>query len=276
MITSRWTQFTWHVHRIIQQAFATEGADPETIARFLVRRLKYRPNTAADREAIERFVRHERKLVQLLHFTHVANVPSIRRYGIVPRAHLMAEPVKIVLMPVFADEKRLDGHLEKNCLSMSFPNYKMFTRKRLEIDGDWAVLKINPYIIADRYCEFTASNAARSDMLPRGGIEGAQLLFCNWRLRQELGLQRPDPTDPQAEILEDSVIEPRYIMDVAVQTAAARDKLAKAGVDSSVEPDLFRPRPDFRHWQSHRLPTPENDYADVLAYESSRELLAEA
>lgn len=276
MTTNRWTQFAWHVHRVIQQAFSIDGADPETIARFLIQRLKHRPNTLVEKAALERFAIGERRLVQLLHFTHIANVPSIYRFGIVPRAHLMTEPVKIVLTPVFADEMRLDGHQEKNCLSMSYPNYRMFARKRWDIGGDWAVIKIDPNVIIDRYCEFSPSNAARSDMTPRGGVEGAQLLFCNWRLRDQLGLERSDPTDPQAEILEDSVIEPRYIMDVAVETEAARGRLARAGIECSVEPDLFRPRADYRYWQENRLPVPENDYSEVLAYELTRDALSES
>jgi hypothetical protein len=262
------------VHRVIQQAFSIDGADPETIARFLIERLNHRPNGAVEKTALERFALGERRLVQLLHFTHLANVPSIYRFGIVPRAHLMAEPVKIVLTPIFADDKRLDGHQEKNCLSMSYPNYRMFARKRWDIGGDWAVLKIDPYVIVDRYCEFSPSNAARSDIAPRGGVEGAQLLFCNWRLRNELGLERSDPTDPQAEILEDSVIEPRYIMAIAVETEAARDRLSKSNIECNVEPDLFRARADYRYWQQNRLPVPKNDYSEVLAYERARDALA--
>ena len=92
-------------------------------------------------------------------------------------------------------------------------------------------------------------------------------MFCNRPLRQELGLRCSDPTDPQAEVLEDSVIEPRYIMDVAVQSESAQGKLAKAGVGSSVEPELFRPRADHLYWKSNRLSMPDNDYPDVLAFE---------
>lgn len=272
MITSRWTQFAWHVHRVIQEAFATEGKDPEAIARVLVSRLKNRPTAVAERERLERFVRKERQLFQLLHFTLLGNVPNIMRFGIVPRAHLTIPAVRIAINPVFSDERREDGHTEMNCLSMSYPNYGMFYRKRRDKGGDWAVLKINPSLMADRHCVFTPSNAARGDIQPRGGIEGARLLFCNSALRRELGLQRCDPTDPQSEILEDSVIEPRHIMDVAVETESARRRLAAAGVESAVEPEIFQPRADYRYWQSNRLAVPIDDYPYVLAYELEQDL----
>lgn len=272
MAGKAWTQFSWHVHRVVLEAFSAKGAEPEAVAQHLLKKLKYRPNTADTRRSLETFVRRERGIAQLLHFTHIENVPNILRYGIVPRAHLEPEPVRIVLMPVFADEYRMDGHQEKNCLSMSYPNYRMFSKKRRDKGGEWAVLKINPYVIADRYCEFTPSNAARADLVPLAGIAGAQLLFCNRQLREELKLRREDPTDPQAEVLEDSVIDPKWLLAVAVENARAQEWLARKAVEARVEPELFRPRADYKYWQEHRLEAPVNDYTEVMAYELEQDL----
>lgn len=73
----------------------------------------------------------------LVHFTHIANLNSILQHGLLGRAQL--ESMSWLEPPKYNDTYRLDGQREAICLSISFPNYKMFYKYSFNNRSDWVV-----------------------------------------------------------------------------------------------------------------------------------------
>ena len=244
-----WSGFVRHVHRVFHEAFAVPGTDPDSIADAIVCRLQSRRNGRAVREELLRFLQEERKVTSLLHYTPLENVPHICRFGLIPRAHLMIPAVRMALNPRFTDAARDEDFLEKNCISISFPNWKLFYAMRQKFSRwQWAVVRLDPAAAAEFVCEFVPTNAAnpRTQHLP--GLEAARCVFSGETLRRQLGLADHEPTDPQAEVLADSVIPPTMIREVCVASEAPREALAARGVKARIDPGLFERRHDYAAW----------------------------
>ena len=64
-----------------------------------------------------------RKIPHLVHFTRLENLDSILNHGLLTRAECAARQIA----SVNTDTQRLD-YQEAVCVSVSFPNYKMFYR----------------------------------------------------------------------------------------------------------------------------------------------------
>lgn len=71
--------------------------------------------------AIQGFV-VERKIKYLVHFTRIENLSSIMSYGLIPVASLSERRIDYVNNDLY----RIDGFENATCLSIQFPNYKMF------------------------------------------------------------------------------------------------------------------------------------------------------
>lgn len=97
----------------------------------------------------------------LVHFTHIANLSSILQYGLLGRAQL--ESISWVEPPKYNDIYRLDGQREAICLSISFPNYKMFYKYGFNNRSDWVVLLLKPSILWELDCKFYQENAASNN-----------------------------------------------------------------------------------------------------------------
>lgn len=167
-------------------------------------------------ERIKSFVR-SRGIRYLFHFTQATDVASILERGLLSRAAM--DYMNIPYSPT--DDHRRDGHKDASCLSISFPNFKMFSRKRNNLDysGLWAVLKIDPAVLWELDCAFYFTNASntcfqtvplpqlKSFVALRGMFEDT--IHCQ---RSAINDIRDHwTTDPQAEVLVFERIPPRYI-----------------------------------------------------------------
>jgi len=142
----------------------------------------------------------------LLHFTRLENLDSILRRGIVPRSLLKDKKITALVN----DEYRFDGYPDASCLSISFPNYRMFyaLRKKDE-ETSWAVIALRPSILWTYDCAFCADNAASIDISAidletRKGAAAFEKLFedfPNKPTRKTINLIPKYPTCPQAEVL---------------------------------------------------------------------------
>jgi hypothetical protein len=96
-----------------------------------------------------------RGITLLLHFTQVCNLDSILQRGILPRNMLIGEDgVR------FNDQYRFDG-TDAVCLSISYPNYKMFFRLRQESpDAEWVVLAVRPRALWMLPCAFCGNECS--------------------------------------------------------------------------------------------------------------------
>lgn len=170
-----------------------------------------RPHVASDLEIGVK----ARNVQYLTHFTPLENLTSILRRGIYPRS--MVDKVGDA---VFCDALRLDGHLDASCLSISFPNDKMFYKCRNTIASKgWVVMLLNPSILWSKKVAFMKTNAANAFFRNKSvqsffGFEAFESLFKESSLgpaRLAKNLQRFDPTDVQAEVLVFQVIKPQLI-----------------------------------------------------------------
>lgn len=165
----------------------------------------------------------KRGISSLVHFTRTENLESILKYGLHPRKNL--DEGKII--GVFNDSIRVDEKRNANCLSISFPNSKMFYKLRQEAEGvSWCVITLNPQIMVDKKCAFYPSNAACNTVRNVNVSQYlGQLAFDNMFSskvhgtsivnRSEQGsILDKDPTDVQAEVMVFDIIEPNYITGV--------------------------------------------------------------
>lgn len=140
---------------------------------------------------------------------------------IIPRVTLQQNRVENIVN----DSVRLDGHLDASCISITFPNYKMFYRLRREEatrDEEWVVIGILPEVLWKKDCAFCYSNAATNAIATsnietfknRQAFENMFSEFIGKPTRAQMGLSLDEATDPQAEVLVFDVIEPARILKV--------------------------------------------------------------
>ena len=192
-----------------------------------------------------RLAASQRSVSRLLHFTHIDNVDTIRRYGILAVPELEKRQIK----PRFNDSARLDFRLDAVSTSVEFPNYQLFYRFRKQqgtSDREWCVIEVCPSVLWTNECMFSAENAATTseshlESHLKQGIDGLMRLFDDSGgirhnvLRAQLRIPLAYPTNPQAE--------------VQVLRGIAPEKIrAFHSVDTS--PDFFRPRIDWPVWKA--------------------------
>ncbi len=219
-------------------------------------------NTAAEATLLQQFVR-DRGIKYLLHFTPIYNLRSILRLGFVPRKFLDMPGIKESIRPLFPDLFRQDGQRDCFCLSISWPNYKMFFQKRKQMLTDWVVLRINVETIIKHQCLFYKTNAA-SSASRRLGPGRIEEMFYDDGIRGQLRIEKWYTTDPQAEVMSFSRISPQWINEIYVQkltkevnrefTHLRRQNLLKrddSGNRIKVTEDktFFGPRKDFQFWK---------------------------
>lgn len=167
---------------------------------------------------IQRLCR-ERDIQTLVHFTRIRNLYSILRNGLIGRNAL--EQLALDERPVYNDSGRWDGHEEAICLSISFPNYRMFYKYSNDNRSEWVVLLLDPAVLWELDCVFchenAASNAVRFISLEeRRQVHSFERMFADYGHIRRINLGIPDnyPTHPQAEVLALEPILPRYITGV--------------------------------------------------------------
>jgi hypothetical protein len=102
-------------------------------------------------------------ITTLVHFTRIENLRSILQNGLLNRSLLETRGQQFFCN----DSDRVDGHPEAICLSISFPNYRMFysIRKQKEKaeevkDSQWVVLLLDAKVLWELDCAFCQENAS--------------------------------------------------------------------------------------------------------------------
>jgi ssDNA thymidine ADP-ribosyltransferase, DarT len=196
-----------------------------------------------------------RKIKQLVHFTRLENLDSILNYGLRTRGDCLARNIGCV----HTDDYRLD-HQEATCLSITFPNYKMFFRYRMQNPNSrWAVVGIRPSVLWEKDCAFCKENAASANVsgIPiedRRGLAAFSGIFDDFGDKKRADLKIPDsyPTNPQAEVLVFDPIGTENILGVAFEqdeTVATYSQRYGARFRFARFPSLFRARGDYAAWK---------------------------
>ncbi len=200
----------------------------------------------------------KREIKHVLHFTKIENLPSIIQNGLLPRANL--DSCNIAYH--HNDEIRVDYCENASCLSISFPNYKMFYSYRMnDASQEWTVISLSPRLLWEKDCAFCYSNAASFDIssiqiADRKKPEAFLKMFDEFEeypKRSELRIKNCCPTNPQAEVLVFEVIELNFFQGFFFQNRNAMESC-----QNNIEPlkkipcrcgaSAFSPRGDYEYW----------------------------
>lgn len=197
-----------------------------------------------------------RDIEYIVHFTRFENLNSILENGLKTREYLEQH------MPdaIFNDSYRYDGFKNSICCSICHPNYKMFYPLReADKNNEWVVIGIKKDVIWEKDCAFCVENAASNNVtaIPiekRKGKKAFKKLYKDIEgrpTRDELGITKTCPTNPQAEILVFDNIEPENIIGIAFQNNERVEEYKKLYKDFHFiyHRAYFVPRTDWRHWQ---------------------------
>jgi len=208
----------------------------------------------------------EREIKKLIHFTRLNNLKSILSHGLLGRSSL--ERMSSTDRPIFNDAHRFDGYPEAICLSISFPNYRMFYKLNSTNQKEWVLLTLESYILWEFDCAFfeenAASNSAKQIALPRRKEYSSLVqMFMDYppNKRQDLGIPNNYTTNPQAEVLVLEPIAPKYISEIHFCDRAVMEGwLDENGRNYSqrfiVNREYFSPRVDWTEWQPRNTQTP--------------------
>ena len=175
-----------------------------------------------------------RGIEYLVHFTQKANLPSIKKYGLMSRRDLEKSAISFS----FNDEQRFDGYPNSVSLSVTSTNYKMFCSLRKKNPSvEWAIILLDAYgVLKNCDCAFQSTNAANNNMraktiADRKTLAAFESMFYDDNLRKIRDLKDNEPTDPQAEILCFDTISPKFFKAILF------------------DGELFAPRHDYRYWK---------------------------
>lgn len=176
----------------------------------------------------------ERDIKYLCHFTKVGNLESIFGNGLCPRCDLHDEETNpdSKIVGIVNDQFRYDNHTDANCLSLSFPNSKMFYRFREGDDSEWVVIFFDAaYILLNKNCAFYPTNAASNhvrfqDVSNFQSALAFQQLFAGDQDCRQCLLPK-DPTDVQAEVLVFDRIEESSIVGCVVSSDNVKENLER-------------------------------------------------
>lgn len=207
-----------------------------------------------------------RGISELVHFTRLANLPSILQSGLIPRAKLERD---LSIAVDINDELRIDGRRDCSCLSITRINtyvFYTFSHHRAR-DADWCIIHFDSSIIWKLYSIFCATNAATTGAVAEAEkngwtVAGLQALFQDPVVtnRGEVarsalaagGLPSNVTSNPQAEVLVRETIEPSFIRSVTVRhrcdEAIIRQHGGVMSLPVSVNEAAFANRADHSYW----------------------------
>lgn len=193
----------------------------------------------------------------LVHFTQAKNLKSIFKHGLLSVDELDERELSYN----YNDFHRYDGCTDGICLSIQFPNYRMFYKYRdQDRDVDWVVLGVKKSVLWKKECAFCIENAASvnitsNNIQSRMGEQAFRRLYDEYPgkpSRKRLGIPKSYPTHPQAEVLVFNNIEVDYIFGVAFNNSMIQKRythLIPNNIESIVAERLFKWRKDFEHWR---------------------------
>lgn len=208
-----------------------------------------------------------RKIKHLVHFTYAGNLESILQYGLLPRKTLLQKNYSFEHI----DGYRFDGRPEASCISISFPNWKLFYTARNKFKdinfNDWVVIEIDPLALLSTKVAFTRENAAsypqRNIPLEElTGKEAFENLFTNepnMKPREAIKLPIQFPTNPQSEVLFFGKIDTKFFQSVSFLGKGVANRYNIDGlseeytnIDFRIDGTYFNSRCDYKYWQKPR------------------------
>ncbi|MDP9317211.1 MAG: DUF4433 domain-containing protein [Chloroflexota bacterium] len=204
-----------------------------------------------------------RKITTLVHFTRLRNLPSILMRGLLPRLDLETLRGDDI---VFNDMQRFDGLKNASCLSITFPNYKMFYKQRQYHLEPWVVLGIDARVLWEFECAYCTANASSNALrfIPlsvRQQPDALERMFDDFHKnghvvhRSMLPIDDNHTTNPQAEVLAFGRIPQEYFHAIyfedeyLMRQLQSHHETRAQHIRISVCSDYFKPRRDYAFWQ---------------------------
>ncbi len=195
----------------------------------------------------------DRGIESLYHFTSLKNLDNILNNGLLSREILNKKDIEYE----YNDEYRIDGKLDAICISISFPNYRMFYRYWSNTNDIYCVIELKPSILYEKNCLFCVENAAsynerQREYTEKMGREGIEKLFYDDFLREDLGIPRSYPTNPQSEVLVLDNIEVKYIKNIYFNVPEIDfdiNKYSNMNIGFYYKTSLFSYRYDYEYWR---------------------------
>lgn len=186
----------------------------------------------------------DRKIENILHFTSIGNIKGILEKGIISRKRLEDKNKYYVS----SDDNRFDNMYDYISTSISFPNYKMFYKKRIENDTNiYVVIALKPDILWEKDCLFMPTNAASYKEIPNS-------FSSDVALNNMFDLDNPKhlsfTKDVQAEVLVKNEIGLEYIKAIYFEKEEHRQEFYRKierdidGIECIVDRTYFNKR-DF-------------------------------
>ena len=166
----------------------------------------------------------DRKIRKLVHFTNIDNLQNILKMGLLPRKILEEQNIDFV----YSDENRLEGRKDCVCVSVEYPNTNMLYYKQNRYGYRYVVLVLNArkILLNDLKKYYVYINAAssraiywlRTDELTT--LKYLKNMFSKKVQDSKYTYEREDkdpifiPTNPQAEILVNGVVDVNDIIEV--------------------------------------------------------------
>lgn len=149
----------------------------------------------------------EREIKELIHFTNMKNLRSILDNGVCSLNYMKRKKIEYLQN----DFTRFDDEYNFISVSLSFPNYKMLYKKRIETKASYVILSLNPEVLLEKECLFIPTNAGHNKF--RGKLNDYSSFTNFYELFDDVRCNFPKnySKDPQAEILIKEIIEVKYI-----------------------------------------------------------------
>lgn len=195
----------------------------------------------------------ERNINELVHFIRCTTLPSLLRYGLITQS-ILKNARQIV-----EDKNRADQKNDHVCMSVDFPNYKLFYKRRKERipSESWCIATTSKSLIWERSCIFYPVNAAKDNgAYGQKGISGFKAMYAekSGDIKRSTSINVSHTTNPQAEILIPDSIPPRMISTIYFQTDIDLEYFGEmvkiAGKNIQTREELFLPRADYRQWST--------------------------
>jgi len=205
---------------------------------------------SCDQKELKEFC-EKRNINELLHFIRCTTLPSILRYGLITQSILRNA------RQVVEDKNRADQKNDHVCMSIDFPNYKLFYKRRKERipSESWCIVTANKSLIWERSCIFYPVNAAKDNgAYGQKGVRGLKAMYAEKSedIERANNIEKSYTTNPQAEILIPDSISAEMISKVYFQSEADLDYFGEmvkiAGKTTKAREDLFLPRADYKQW----------------------------
>lgn len=194
-----------------------------------------------DRQIAIKKIAVSRDIKYLVHFTPIENLESILSNGILSRDNLKEKDYKRT------DNDRIDGKMDMISTSITFPNYKMFYKKRNFVQSKgWCVIKISSSVLWECECYFYPSNASsnKSKELKNNRYpEHLEMMF--YEDGRSFLTKNNQTTDVQAEVMVRGKIPAKYIECICIERQI--NNIPKINRPIVIDGKLFGVRSDCRN-----------------------------